>query len=36
MNVTPQAITALNAKIQQFQFDREHLDNAPATPAPPR
>jgi Skp family chaperone for outer membrane proteins len=36
MNVTPQAITALNAKLQQFQFDREHLDTQPATPPPAR
>jgi len=32
MDFTPQAIVALNAKIQQFPFDREHLDTAaPAT-----
>lgn len=31
MDLTPAAITALNAKIQQFPFDREHLDTgAPA------
>ncbi|MEO9213779.1 MAG: OmpH family outer membrane protein [Caulobacteraceae bacterium] len=28
MDITPQAVTALNAKIQQFTFDREHLDTA--------
>ncbi len=31
MDLTPGAITALNGKIQQFPFDREHLDTgAPA------
>jgi outer membrane protein len=38
MNITPQVVTALNAKITQFTFDREHLDqNAPqqAGGAPP-
>lgn len=31
MDLTPSAITALNGKIQQFPFDREHLDTgAPA------
>jgi outer membrane protein len=30
MDLTTEAVTALNAKIQQFAFDREHLD----TPAP--
>jgi outer membrane protein len=30
MDLTQQAITGLNAKIQQFPFDREHLDTAPA------
>lgn len=30
MDITPQVITALNAKITQFAFDREHLDQAPA------
>jgi outer membrane protein len=30
MDVTAQAVTALNAKITQFQFDREHLDTAAA------
>ena len=33
MDLTAQAVTALNARIQQFAFDREHLDTAPATPA---
>jgi outer membrane protein len=33
MDLTPGAITALNGKLQQFPFDREHLDTgaAPAT-----
>jgi outer membrane protein len=33
MDLTSQAVTALNAKITQFTFDREHLDTgaAPAT-----
>lgn len=31
MDLTPAAVTALNARIQQFPFDREHLDTA--TPA---
>ncbi|MEP6966547.1 MAG: OmpH family outer membrane protein [Pseudomonadota bacterium] len=30
MDLTPQAVAALNAKIQQFAFDREHLDAAAA------
>ncbi len=31
MDLTPAAVTALNGKIQQFAFDREHLDTgAPA------
>ncbi|MBA3811173.1 MAG: OmpH family outer membrane protein [Caulobacteraceae bacterium] len=30
MDLTAQAVTALNAKIQQFAFDREHLDAAAA------
>jgi Skp family chaperone for outer membrane proteins len=30
MDLTAQAVTALNGKIQQFAFDREHLDNAAA------
>lgn len=33
MDITPQVITGLNAKITQFAFDRERLDQAPA-PAP--
>jgi len=35
MDITPQVTTALNAKITQFAFDREHLDQAAATPAAP-
>lgn len=31
MDITPQVVTGLNAKIQSFPFDREHLDQtAPA------
>ena len=30
MDITPQVVTALNAKITQFQFDRERLDTAQA------
>ncbi len=34
MDITPQAVTSLNAKITQFPFDREHLDTgAAAAPA---
>jgi Skp family chaperone for outer membrane proteins len=33
MDLTAQAVTALNGRIQQFAFDREHLDGVPATPA---
>jgi Skp family chaperone for outer membrane proteins len=33
MDITPQVTTALNSKITQFAFDREHLDQAAATPA---
>lgn len=33
MDITPAAVTLLNAKIQQFEFDREHLDAAAAAPA---
>jgi outer membrane protein len=33
MDLTPQAITALNGKIQQFPFDREHLDTGAAPAA---
>jgi len=29
MDLTPQAIAGLNTRIQQFAFDREHLDTAP-------
>jgi Skp family chaperone for outer membrane proteins len=32
-DITPQVVTALNAKITQFAFDRERLDQTPA-PAP--
>ena len=35
MDLTPSVITALNAKITQFTFDRERLDAAPATAAAP-
>jgi len=38
MDITPQVITALNAKITQFAFDRERLDQpqaAASTGAPP-
>lgn len=36
-DITPQVVTALNAKITQFQFDRERLDaqNNPAAAARP-
>jgi Skp family chaperone for outer membrane proteins len=34
MDITPQVVTALNAKITQFAFDRERLDQqSPATAA---
>ncbi|MCC7266491.1 MAG: OmpH family outer membrane protein [Caulobacteraceae bacterium] len=36
MDITPAVVTALNAKIQNFTFDREHLDQPAATPAAPR
>lgn len=36
MDITPQVITALNAKIQTFAFDREHLDQGVAAPGAPR
>ncbi|MFN3858315.1 MAG: OmpH family outer membrane protein [Caulobacter sp.] len=41
MDITPQVITGLNGKIQQFPFDRERLDQPapgaqPAAPAPKR
>ncbi|MBV8593799.1 MAG: OmpH family outer membrane protein [Caulobacteraceae bacterium] len=32
MDLTGAAVTALNARIQQFPFDREHLDTAAAAP----
>jgi Skp family chaperone for outer membrane proteins len=34
MDITPAVITALNAKIQQFPFDRERMDQ-PKLPVPP-
>ncbi len=33
MDLTPAAVTALNAKLQQFPFDREHLDTGAKAPA---
>jgi Skp family chaperone for outer membrane proteins len=36
MDITPQVVTALNAKITQFTFDRERLDQAAPGPAAPR
>lgn len=33
MDITPQVTTALNGKITQFAFDREHLDQPTPTPA---
>jgi Skp family chaperone for outer membrane proteins len=33
MDLTSAAVTQLNGKIQQFAFDREHLDTAPAPAA---
>jgi Skp family chaperone for outer membrane proteins len=33
MDLTAAAVTQLNGKIQQFAFDREHLDTAPAPAA---
>ena len=33
MDLTPAAVAALNAGIQQFPFDREHLDTPGAAPA---
>ncbi len=35
MDITPQVVQGLNAKIQSFPFDREHLDQS-ATAAPAR
>jgi len=32
MDLTPGAVTALNGKLQQFPFDREHLDTGAAAP----
>jgi outer membrane protein len=34
MDLTPAAITALNGKLQQFPFDREHIDAGAAPPGP--
>jgi outer membrane protein len=34
MDITPQVVAALNAKITTFAFDRERLDQALAAPAP--
>lgn len=34
MDITPQVVAALNAKITTFAFDREHLDQAVAPAAP--
>lgn len=34
MDLTPAVVTALNAKITQFTFDREKLDQAPAAAQP--
>ena len=34
MDLTPSVVTALNAKITQFAFDREKLDQAPAAAQP--
>jgi Skp family chaperone for outer membrane proteins len=31
MNLTPAVVAALDGKLQQFDFDREHLDAQPAT-----
>jgi Skp family chaperone for outer membrane proteins len=36
MDITPQVVTALNAKIQTFAFEREHLDQAAAGAPPAR
>jgi outer membrane protein len=33
MDITPAVVTGLNAKITQFAFDRERLDQAAAPPA---
>lgn len=34
MDITPAVVTALNAKLTQFAFDRERLDQAAAAPPP--
>jgi outer membrane protein len=34
MDITPAVVTALNAKITQFAFDRERLDQAASAPPP--
>ncbi len=36
MDITAPVVTALNAKITQFTFDRERLDQAATNPAAPR
>ena len=36
MDITPAVVTALNAKIQNFTFDRERLDQPAAAPAAAR
>ena len=33
MDITPTVIAGLNAKITQFEFEREHLDQAAAAAA---
>ncbi|HSV02143.1 MAG TPA: OmpH family outer membrane protein [Phenylobacterium sp.] len=35
MDITPQVVAGLNAKITQFAFDREHLDQTAAAAPPP-
>ena len=35
MDISQPVVTALNAKITQFTFDRERLDQAAAAPATP-
>lgn len=35
MDITPQVVAALNAKITTFAFDREHLDQTAAAAPPP-
>lgn len=34
MDITPQVVTGLNAKIKTFTFNREHMDTPPAGAAP--